>query len=75
MILAQVVNGVLLPVILIFLVIILNRGEKIGLPKGSRIGKFFYNLITWEAIIRLSLVSILLVALTLFPSLLTKLFG
>ncbi|HLC69892.1 MAG TPA: Nramp family divalent metal transporter [Patescibacteria group bacterium] len=75
MIFAQVVNGILLPIILIFLVIILNRGQKIGLPKGSRIGRIFYNLITWEAIIRLSLISILLVALTLFPDLLSRLFG
>lgn len=69
MIFAQVVNGILLPIILIFLLILLLRGKKIGLPESSRWGKIFYLVITGETIVRLILVSVLLVALTLFPSL------
>lgn len=69
MIFAQVVNGMLLPIILIFLVLLLMDGEKLGLPKQSKVGKFFYYLVTWESIIRLILVSVVLVLFTLFPSL------
>jgi NRAMP (natural resistance-associated macrophage protein)-like metal ion transporter len=69
MIFAQVINGILLPVILIFLIILLNKGEEIGLPKQNTVLKWFYNIITWETIIRLILVSLMLVVFTLFPSL------
>lgn len=69
MIFAQVVNGMLLPIILIFLFLLLRDGEKLGLPKQSRLGKFFYYLVTWETIIRLIVVSVVLVLLTVFPTL------
>ncbi|MDD5110828.1 MAG: Nramp family divalent metal transporter [Patescibacteria group bacterium] len=67
MLFSQVVNGMLLPIILIFLIILLNEAEQLGAPKGSKFGKIFYNIITWETIVRLILVSILLVVFTLFP--------
>lgn len=69
MIFSQVVNGMLLPIILIFLIILLNDRERLGLPQEGRFGKWVYNLITGEAIIRLILVSLFLVVLTLFPNL------
>jgi Mn2+/Fe2+ NRAMP family transporter len=40
MIFAQVVNGMLLPIILIFLVLLLRKGKILGLPEQSRAGKF-----------------------------------
>ena len=68
MLFSQVVNGMLLPIILIFLIVLLNESDKIGVPKGSKIGSIFYNIITWETIVRLILVSILLIVFTIFPS-------
>ncbi|MBI5422252.1 Nramp family divalent metal transporter [Candidatus Peregrinibacteria bacterium] len=67
MIFAQVINGMLLPVILIFLIILLNRSQSLGLPTQGKTASWIYNIITWETIIRLILVSILLVVFTLFP--------
>lgn len=73
MILAQVLNGMLLPVILVFLVLLLQQSKRLGVPSGSRWSRWIYNLVTWEVIARLSLASILLVALLLFPNLLSVL--
>ncbi len=67
MIMAQVLNGVLLPIILIFLLILLNSQKKLGLPKMGRFEKIIYNFVGWEAVVRLSIISILLIAFTLFP--------
>ncbi len=69
MLFAQVVNGILLPIILIFILVLLVRGKQYGLPESSRLGRIFYFVITGETIIRLIVVSALLVILTLFPSL------
>lgn len=68
MIFAQVVNGILLPIILIFIVLLLLKGKQLGLPESSKAGKIFYLIITGETIIRLILVSVLLVVLTMFPA-------
>jgi Mn2+/Fe2+ NRAMP family transporter len=68
MIFAQVVNGMLLPIILIFLIILFNGGEKLGLPPLRKTSSFLFNLVTWTVIICLIAISLLLVALTLFPS-------
>lgn len=68
MILAQVINGILLPVILVFLILLMNKGEELGLPHQGTAAKWIYNIITWETIVRLILVSVLLVIFTLFPS-------
>jgi NRAMP (natural resistance-associated macrophage protein)-like metal ion transporter len=75
MIFAQVVNGMLLPIILIFLVLLLRKGKILGLPEQSRAGKFFYAFVTWESIIRLIIVSVVLVLFTLFPTLADVLSG
>ncbi|MBI5728729.1 MAG: Nramp family divalent metal transporter [Candidatus Magasanikbacteria bacterium] len=69
MIFAQVINGILLPIILIFILILLIKGKQFGLPESSKLGKIFYFVITGETIVRLIIVSVLLVLLTLFPSL------
>ena len=68
MIFAQVVNGMLLPVILIFLVVLLRDGQQLGLPPQSRWARFFYTVITGETILRLIVVSVVLVLFTIFPS-------
>jgi len=73
MIAAQVLNGILLPIILIFLMILVNSWKRLGLPEMGKFGKIVYNLVGWEAVIRLSLISILLVAFTLFPQLMDSL--
>ncbi len=73
MILAQVVNGMLLPIILVFLILLLRRRTRLGLPKGGRVSNFIYSLITWETIVRLSLISVMLVVFTLWPEWLQKL--
>lgn len=73
MILAQVVNGMLLPIILVFLILLLRRRTQLGLPKGGRVSNFIYSLITWETTIRLSLISVMLVVFTLWPEWLQKL--
>jgi len=75
MLTAQVLNGVLLPIILIFLLILINSKKRLGLPNGSRLGSFLYNLVGWEAIIRLSIISILLISFSLFPQLMEGLKG
>lgn len=72
MIAAQVLNGLLLPIILVFLILLLNKGAEIGLPQPSKKEKFFYNIVSWEAIVRLTIVSFLLILFTLAPSLLEK---
>src|SRR3989339_325580 len=69
MIFAQVVNGMLLPIILVFLIILFNGGKQLGLPAQSKISSFLYNLIIWAVIACLTVVSVLLVLLTLFPNL------
>lgn len=73
MILAQVINGMLLPIILIFLVLLLRRRIFLGLPKAGRIANFIYSLITWESIARLSIISMMLVFFTFFPEWMEKL--
>jgi len=69
MIFAQVVNGMLLPIILVFLIMLFNSGKELGMPQQSELSSFIYNFITWTIIICLTVVSLLLVALTLFPNL------
>ncbi|MBI5222492.1 MAG: Nramp family divalent metal transporter [Candidatus Magasanikbacteria bacterium] len=68
MIFAQVVNGMLLPIILVFLIILFNSGKQLGLPPLSRVSSISYNVVTWAVIVCLIAVSLLLVAFTLFPS-------
>jgi len=70
MISAQVLNGLLLPIILVFLILLLNKGKQMGLPEMSKKEKVFYNIVSWEAIVRLTVVSFLLILFTLAPSLL-----
>lgn len=72
MILAQVLNGILLPVILVFLILLLRDKQNLDLPKGSRFGNFFYNLIAWQAVIVLSLASLLLAISSFFPGLINQ---
>lgn len=69
MIFAQVVNGMLLPIILVFLIVLFNSGNQLGLPPLGRASSILFNFITWSIIVCLSVISLLLVALTLFPNL------
>jgi len=73
MITAQVLNGVLLPIILVFLMLLVGSWKKLGLPKMGRISSLIYRFVGWEAVIRLSIISILLIAFTLFPQLMESL--
>ncbi|OGH88332.1 MAG: hypothetical protein A3J93_04740 [Candidatus Magasanikbacteria bacterium RIFOXYC2_FULL_42_28] len=68
MVSAQVVNAILLPVILVFVALLMNKTKKLGLPEPSKFQKFWYNLVTWEAVVRLSLVSLLLLVVSIFPN-------
>lgn len=72
MIFAQVVNAMLLPVILVFLVLLLKNRQRLGLPLGSRWGSWAYNIIAWLSIAVLTIVSLLLLVITLFPDLAHK---
>src|SRR3989339_58083 len=60
---------VLTPIFSLFLIILFNGGKQLGLPAQSKISSFLYNLIIWAVIACLTVVSVLLVLLTLFPNL------
>jgi Mn2+/Fe2+ NRAMP family transporter len=62
----QVINGLLLPVILIAIQRLVNNRELMGEYVNGPI----YNLAAWLTTIVVSALSILLIATTLFPSLL-----
>lgn len=63
MLLSQVINGVLLPPILVFMVLIASNKNIMGEYANGSI----YNLVCWSFTIVLILLTILLLAATLFP--------
>jgi len=73
MLTAQVLNGILLPIILIFLMILIGSWKKLGLPAMSKFSRMVYNFVGWEAVVRLSIISVLLILFTLFPGALQNL--
>lgn len=71
MLTSQVVNGVLLPPILIFMVLIASNKNIMGQYANSP----WYNVVSWAFTILLIILTILLVASTLFPDALGQLMG
>jgi Mn2+/Fe2+ NRAMP family transporter len=65
LIVTQVINGVLLPVILIAVLKLVNNRELMG----SHVNGVFYNIAAWLTTIIVSLLSLLLILTTLFPKL------
>jgi Mn2+/Fe2+ NRAMP family transporter len=57
------VNGILLPVVLIFILLLVNRPEVMGKHVNGRI----YNLVSWATTAGIILLTILLLVTTLFP--------
>ncbi len=71
MLASQVINGVLLPPILIFMVLIASN----GLIMGKHVNKTWYNLVSWTFTIFLILLTLLLLLSTIAPSLLEYVLG
>ena len=65
LIVTQVINGVLLPVILIAVLKLVNNRELMG----NHVNGVFYNIAAWLTTIIVSLLSLLLILTTLFPKL------
>ena len=65
LIVTQVINGVLLPVILIAILKLVNNRELMG----NHVNGIFYNLAAWLTTIIVSLLSLLVILTTLFPKL------
>ena len=65
LIVTQVINGVLLPVILIAVLKLVNNRELMG----SHVNGVFYNIAAWLTTIIVSLLSLLVILTTLFPKL------
>jgi len=63
MILSETVNGILLPVILVFILLLINRPEVMGKHVNGRI----YNAVSWATTAGIILLTILLLVTTLFP--------
>ena len=57
---SQVVNGVLLPVILVFMIKLVNQSDLMGEWKNSK----FYNAVAWLSVVALSLLTAVLMGLT-----------
>jgi len=66
MLASQVINGVLLPPILIFMVLIANNVSVMGKYKNSR----WYNIVSWTFTIVLIILTVLLLLSTVAPTLL-----
>jgi NRAMP (natural resistance-associated macrophage protein)-like metal ion transporter len=65
LIVTQVINGVLLPVILIAVLKLVNNRELMG----NHVNGVFYNIAAWLTTIIVSLLSLLVILTTLFPKL------
>ena len=68
LIVTQVINGMLLPVILIAILRLVNNRELMGAYVNGRL----YNFAAWLTAIVVSALSILLIVVTLFPNILSR---
>jgi Mn2+/Fe2+ NRAMP family transporter len=68
LIVTQVINGMLLPVILIAILKLVNNRELMGAHVNGRL----YNLAAWLTAIIVSALSILLIVVTMFPNILSR---
>lgn len=66
MLLSQDVNGILLPVILIFMLVLINKPRLMGKYVNGRV----YNVLAWATTIAVILLTVLLIISTVFPGLL-----
>jgi len=64
MLLAQEINGILLPIILVFMLLLINNKKLMGNYVNSR----FYNIITWGTVIALIALTASLLITSLFPN-------
>jgi Mn2+/Fe2+ NRAMP family transporter len=62
---SQVLNGILLPVVLVFMLLLINNHRLLGTHTNSRL----YNAIAWVTVIAVSLLTAYLALSTLFPAL------
>ena len=60
---SQIMNGVLLPFVLVFMVILINRKELMGTFTNGRL----YNVVTWASVVVLIVLSILLLVTSFMP--------
>ncbi|HLD89349.1 MAG TPA: Nramp family divalent metal transporter [Candidatus Nanoarchaeia archaeon] len=63
MILSQVINGIILPVILIFMLLLVNNKKIMGEHTNS----LFYNIFAWSVCVGIIILTALLVITTVFP--------
>jgi Mn2+/Fe2+ NRAMP family transporter len=61
---SQVANGVWLPVVVIFLVLLANRRDLLG----DRVNSRTFNVVAWTTSILMIILTIVLVFATIFPS-------
>ena len=61
--LSQVINGILLPIVLIFMVLLINKAELMGEWTNSK----FYNLISWTTVVFLIGLTLALTGISLRP--------
>lgn len=61
--LSQVINGILLPIVLIFMILLINKSDLMGEWKNSR----FYNLISWTTVVVMIGLSLALAGFGLRP--------
>ncbi len=64
MVWSQVVNGVLLPIILIFMARIINNKQVMGEYTNSR----WYNIIVWVTVVALVVFSLIILVTSIFPA-------
>ena len=60
---SQIMNGVLLPFVLVFMVILINRKELMGAFTNGRL----YNMVTWASVVILIVLSILMAVTSFMP--------
>jgi NRAMP (natural resistance-associated macrophage protein)-like metal ion transporter len=65
MYLSQVLNGILLPLVLVFMLRLINDPRLMGDQTNSRV----YNVLSWACVVAVSLMSVYLAVATIFPSL------
>jgi Mn2+/Fe2+ NRAMP family transporter len=63
MLLAQEINGILLPIILVFMMLLINKTKLMGEYTNSR----FYNVISWGTIAALVMLTVTLIITSIFP--------
>jgi Mn2+/Fe2+ NRAMP family transporter len=66
MLLSQDINGILLPVVLIFMLLLINNKRLMGRYVNGRV----YNILAWTTTIAVIMLTVLLLVTSIFPGLL-----